>query len=194
MGRSVTGRQHVTATARDERHIRAIPTRYDGVLYRSRLEARYAVFFDTLRKGGLNAMFAYEPQGFDVDGTPYLPDFLLAGQSLIAEVKPDFGTDPDGVLRWICLIEARGKERGVLLTDMHSGPMEFMLIGPQKDGDHWEAEGATWLVCPAGYHLDIQRVPPIGCGECGLTADYWYDDERIAQAFAAARSHRFERR
>lgn len=177
------------------RRIPAIQTRYNGVLYRSRAEARYAVFFDTLWDRGLDAGFLWEPEGFVVDGKPYLPDFLLPSQSLIGEVKPDFATDPDGVLRWVNLIEARGKERGVLLTaaSMEPGHREFLLIGPASDGGHWEDDKATWLVCPAGYHLDIQTVPAIGCKHCDTTEGYWYDDRRIADAFDVARSYRFGR-
>ena len=46
----------------------AIPTMYDGVRYRSRLEARWAAFFN--RSG---TPFEYEP--FDLKG--YIPDFVL---------------------------------------------------------------------------------------------------------------------
>ena len=58
----------------------AIPTRYRGIEYRSRLEARWAAFFD-----GIGWQFTYEP--FDGDG--YIPDFLIHGdQPLLVEVKP----------------------------------------------------------------------------------------------------------
>lgn len=53
--------------------MRAIETRYAGRLFRSRLEARYAVLFDALR-----IEWGYEPEGFEFeDGTRYLPDFWL---------------------------------------------------------------------------------------------------------------------
>jgi hypothetical protein len=51
----------------------AIQTKYNGHLFRSRLEARWAVWLDTL-----GIQFAYELQGFDLDGEAYLPDFWLA--------------------------------------------------------------------------------------------------------------------
>lgn len=70
--------------------IKAIQTRYKGYHFRSRLEARWAVFFDAL---GLE--WEYEPEGFELpDGTRYLPDFLLSGAGcrqgggLCVEVKP----------------------------------------------------------------------------------------------------------
>jgi hypothetical protein len=52
--------------------IKPIETRYAGHRFRSRLEARWAVFFTTL-----GIRWEYEPQGYIVDGTPYLPDFKL---------------------------------------------------------------------------------------------------------------------
>lgn len=64
--------------------IKAIETRYAGCRFRSRLEARWAVFFDTL-----GIPWTYEPEGYLVgpDSTPYLPDFWLPGEGLWVEVK-----------------------------------------------------------------------------------------------------------
>lgn len=61
--------------------ITAKPTRYNDRLFRSRLEARYAAFFDLLK---IN--WEYEP--FDLKG--WSPDFLLRlnGCELLVEVKP----------------------------------------------------------------------------------------------------------
>jgi hypothetical protein len=70
--------------------IRAIPTEYDGIAYRSRTEARWAVFF-TAQK----IPFCYEVEGFEfADGSRYLPDFWLPGGKVWFEVKPG---DPDRV-------------------------------------------------------------------------------------------------
>jgi len=53
--------------------IKAIETIYNGYRFRSRLEARWAVFFDTL-----NLPWEYEPEGFEFDGgLRYLPDFRV---------------------------------------------------------------------------------------------------------------------
>ena len=53
--------------------IKPIETEYKGYRFRSRLEARWAVFFDTL-----DVKWEYEPQGWQLaDGTRYLPDFWL---------------------------------------------------------------------------------------------------------------------
>lgn len=69
--------------------MRAIETRYNGRLFRSRLEARYAVLFDALA-----IKWDYEPEGFVLaDGTRYLPDFWLhdprhVGWGYWVEIKP----------------------------------------------------------------------------------------------------------
>lgn len=64
--------------------IRAIETRYAGCRFRSRLEARWGVFFDKL-----GVEWQYEPQGYEVGpvGTPYLPDFYLPASGHWVEVK-----------------------------------------------------------------------------------------------------------
>src|SRR4051812_23407737 len=60
-----------------------IPTCYRGVQYRSRLEAKWAAFFDLL-----GWPYQYEP--FDLDG--WVPDFVLLGKDpVLVEVKPAVG-------------------------------------------------------------------------------------------------------
>lgn len=70
--------------------IKPIQTRYAGHRFRSRLEARWAVFFDRL-----GIAWRYEEQGYKVT-TPsgdqtraYLPDFHLPDLDVWAEVKGD---------------------------------------------------------------------------------------------------------
>lgn len=65
--------------------IKAIETSYKGYRFRSRLEARWAVFFDALR-----IKWLYEPEGFEFeDGTKYLPDFYLPQYGSYVEIKPE---------------------------------------------------------------------------------------------------------
>lgn len=52
--------------------IKPIDTYYNGYRFRSRLEARWAVFFDAL-----GVKYEYEPEGFERNGIYYLPDFLI---------------------------------------------------------------------------------------------------------------------
>ena len=69
--------------------MKVIETEYKGYLFRSRLEARWAVFFDAC-----GVRWEYEPEGYVLNnGQCYLPDFLLhdvdgrAGGDLHVEVK-----------------------------------------------------------------------------------------------------------
>lgn len=59
-----------------------IPTKYRDVEYRSRTEARWALFLDEIR-----VPYAYEPEGFDLGGEWYLPDFWLPTPGTWLEVK-----------------------------------------------------------------------------------------------------------
>lgn len=66
--------------------IKPIQTRAYGHHFRSRLEARWAVFFDNL-----GFRWEYEPEGFDIDGEAYLPDFRVwtpQGEPIWYEIKP----------------------------------------------------------------------------------------------------------
>lgn len=79
-----------------KRGMRSIPTLYKGVRFRSRLEARWALFFDEM---GLT--WQHEPAlfaGFP-DGSRYLPDFFIPEWNLFVEVKPQTCAYHDDVLR-----------------------------------------------------------------------------------------------
>lgn len=62
--------------------IKAIQTYYNGYKFRSRLEARWAVFFDTV-----GIKYQYEPEGFQLPSGWYLPDFFLPELNIWVEVK-----------------------------------------------------------------------------------------------------------
>lgn len=63
--------------------IAAIPTKYRGLQFRSRLEAQWAAFFDLLE-------WPWEYEPLDLNG--YIPDFVLLfeapGKKVLVEVKP----------------------------------------------------------------------------------------------------------
>lgn len=64
-------------------NIKPIETYYNGFRFRSRLEARVAVFLDAL-----GIKYYYELEGYRLqDGTMYLPDFYLPDQDFFLEVK-----------------------------------------------------------------------------------------------------------
>jgi len=63
--------------------LKPIETQYNGYKFRSRLEARWAVFFDTV---GIN--YEYEKEGFDLgEAGWYLPDFWLPDLHRWIEIK-----------------------------------------------------------------------------------------------------------
>lgn len=60
--------------------MKSIPTLFNGTEYRSRLEAKWAAYFDLIKWPA-----TYEP--FDADG--YFPDFVIRGpEPLLIEIKP----------------------------------------------------------------------------------------------------------
>lgn len=64
--------------------IKPIETYYNGYRFRSRLEARWAVFWDAL-----SVKYEYETEGFEnYLGEKYLPDFYLNDLNIYVEVKP----------------------------------------------------------------------------------------------------------
>jgi len=71
-------------------NFKAIETLYHGCRFRSRLEARWAVFFDTL-----GIPWEYEKEGYVLEGMKYLPDFWLPEQDCFFEVKGQEPTDEE---------------------------------------------------------------------------------------------------
>lgn len=179
--------------------LRAIETRYKGHFFRSRLEARIAVLLD-----GLKVAWKYEPQGYDLGGTYYLPDFYLPQLATWLEVKGDI----DGDERYFGIHKAQAlaaySNRRVLMTvgdlpypfptvDDHAETMTAFFPNGDQDAPYW------WCICPvcnrigAEYMGDPSRLDCRCChvkDHCGwlATADDW----RIQAAYEAAISARFE--
>lgn len=65
--------------------LKPINTFYNGYYFRSRLEARWAVFFDEM-----DIHYEYEHEGYNLNGVSYLPDFWLPtfNGGCYVEVKP----------------------------------------------------------------------------------------------------------
>lgn len=86
----------------NENGIKPIETRYKGYRFRSRLEARWAVFFDSL---GIE--WQYEPEGFEnAEGDKYLPDFYLPRTDTWVEIK--------GYITALCTKDASEKMKRLL--------------------------------------------------------------------------------
>lgn len=63
-------------------YTKVIETKYNGITFRSRTEARIALLLDLFE-----IVWWYEPEGFDVNGNWYLPDFYLPDHDCFWEVK-----------------------------------------------------------------------------------------------------------
>lgn len=128
--------------------IEAIETEYAGCRFRSRLEARWAVFFDAL-----HVKWEYEPQGYllGVERRPYLPDFWLPGLGIWVEVKGETSALD------IRLLDLAVSHPGGLPSDDPYGELGILILGPiPKPGTtalHWRmfrtlyAPGENFCAC-----------------------------------------------
>lgn len=185
--------------------IQAIETHYAGHRFRSRLEARWAVFFDSL-----GIKWEYEPQGYLVgpERTPYLPDFWLPDLNVWVEVK---GHKDDLNLN---LLDA------AVLSGGLAPALGLLLLGPipnVPDGHltaHWMLNGWNEAVVnlPFGFgdagqyrRAGTDWISGAWPGECeyvpdlleatttpGPGCDYRDTGAPVRRAYKAARSARFE--
>ena len=88
--------------------IKAIPTKYRGYEFRSRLEARYAIFLDDMEES-----WEYELEGFQLPSGWYLPDFFLTDMDCWLEIK---GQQPSEQELIKCEELFRMTEKPVILT------------------------------------------------------------------------------
>ena len=165
--------------------IQAIETQYKGYSFRSRLEARWAVFFDAL---GID--WFYEHQGYILpDGEMYLPDFYLPQINIIAEVKP-------------ILPDHEHKIWGILRQIDEDIGFPLILDGPPEAKAYWS--GRSILVYLVSEYLPPHKDSRCFYGPGGLTryddADWFYGypypfssiEGRGEYAVRMARSARFE--
>lgn len=148
--------------------IKAIETEYAGCRFRSRLEARWAVFFDLVGVG-----WEYEPEGYELPSGNYLPDFRILSDSrpcFWIEIKPElypWPSEPPRDKRWM--------EFAVM-----SGEWLYVLFGMARSIDHGHRSIAYG---PGGEAVDL--------------ADFlWFNHRKTLEvhtfALKAARSARFE--
>ncbi len=139
--------------------MKAIETIYKGYRFRSRLEARWAVFFDTLK-----IKWEYEPEGYQApDGTRYLPDFFLPGfhegKGIYVEVKGCDSFDEKLFAKPI----AMAKQGFGMVLCLYGPPCNrtFVLVDTAYDGDDddvGENGGPSFFSTPA----DRRDRPIIG--------------------------------
>ena len=106
--------------------INPIQTVYHGYKFRSRLEARWAVFFDDM---GIE--YEYEVEGYSLKSGNYLPDFYIPSLDIIVEIKQnnDSITDRD-INRWMELSDEKP-----LLLICGSPTKEYLMLFCKKNND-----------------------------------------------------------
>lgn len=181
--------------------IKAIETRYAGCRFRSRLEARWAVFFDHLR-----IPWEYEPQGFELPSGPYLPDFWLPDTEVWVEIKGHKPTkrDTSKLIDLAYEVSKSGYRCRMLAGDVPRHSVDLAPLGaavnalvPRPEylliADH---SGTTYVEIKDGHPTfkmeDYHRTP---VEYWGLTKTAWvpgYEKSELDEAFTAARSARFE--
>lgn len=113
--------------------MKAIETKYKGYRFRSRLEARWAVFFDAL-----GIKWEYETDGYDLgEAGWYLPDFIVTtpdGDQVIYEIKPSNVLSDAKFEAFKLKVDARTKYINALQARLLSGdPMHYLFERPGPD-------------------------------------------------------------
>lgn len=172
--------------------IPAIETRYKGYRFRSRLEARWAVFFDAL-----SIEWEYEKEGYDLgEAGWYLPDFWLPSLRCFIEIKP----------RDVC-----DGNKAAALAELGNHEVYVMcgMPGPDRDyvansyeGFYYTECGEDfpyyWCECPRcgaiGIQFDGRAERNHHSPSCTLDDRHYHntDSPRLLSAYARARSARFE--
>ena len=165
--------------------VRAIETHYGGCRFRSRLEARWAVFLDAL-----HIRWEFEPQGYELPSGRYLPDFRIStGMDPVREFWIEIkGPAPD--VREITVASEINLYVGPLLIFVGDVPrrrgagtawvFRATVGDPCEDGTWTMTDPETALLCTV--YPDPENRPVF----LGRTA------ERYEEALTAARSARFE--
>lgn len=183
---------------------RVIQTEYRGRFFRSRLEARWAVFFDTLE-----VAWVYEREAYALgDGLAYLPDFWLPELDCWVEIKGEDATQ-----------EAHEKARALATATrkrvyIFSGSIELPQgdMPPAMACVYWPDNTTVparpsmwahkWCVCPECDAIGIApggdgtELPAYGVCDCLFAMGDHVDTSAapvIIKAYRAALRARFDR-
>ena len=176
----------------------SLPTKFDGITFRSKTEARWAKFWKQLR-----VKWNYEDQGFLTDGSAYLPDFTVfaACGTIWAEIKPDWLSDEEGVAKFRRFAAQRPQpSRAVLLIGPPRAEQTYLVIGGDDLQDDplkgaWEDDTQEWRPCSSGYHFDLCSPGTFRARfvEDGCPDDFGGEgEEHVKKAAEDARNARFD--
>lgn len=168
--------------------LKAIETVYKGYKFRSRLEARWAVFFDAL-----GIKWEYEPEGFELpSGERYLPDFFLPkfnNGGLYVEVKPEEGDFSKAIEFAIT------HKVDVMLAAGVPDTRVYTVQGPPDK--YWPEHPGTWVGIPmadqASSEYRMYGEPGYENSDGTISPEY-YDclGQHYLDAVKAAKQARFE--
>lgn len=195
---------------------KAIQTKYKGYKFRSRLEARWAVFFDSMMID-----WEYEPEGFDLgDSGYYLPDFYLPKKDEWIEVKSKelnqserekafaLSSQTDSVV--ICLNNIPDPDEEVIILSCYLGAesaamskfyepdslIEFYLenaCGNVEDLSKSKTLLKDALAWDCEYYKSKYKKPHHRNFENGMILEtHYYPDFDCSRSLIKARSARFE--
>lgn len=181
--------------------IKPIETTYNGCKFRSRLEARWAVFFDSL---GIS--WEYEKEGYHLDEFKYLPDFWLPDYQYWLEVK---GTTPtqEEIKKCQLLQELSGFPVVLAVGQPHMNRNTvFYCETSDSGGGFAEKENAKWFYCTHCQNFDLDVCSKnsshslvnghgweiLGKCFCSNVTGILYFTRELKQACDKARQARFE--
>jgi len=172
-------------------NITPIETQYRGYRFRSRLEARWAVYFDAV-----GIKWEYEPQGFDLGGEWYLPDFWLPQVQMWAEVKFAGGFSAQARALISRLVE--GSQFPCLLLEGTPSAKPYTAIHPPCDTTpEYRCKGQDCKWCEIEYALSAYHDYPEEEGRFYCMPEEGFFDiaangSDTRNGARAARSARFE--
>ena len=177
--------------------MKAIETSFDGRLFRSRAEARWAAFFK-----GLGLIYEYECEGFILpSGVWYLPDFRLHLKShgtvtpLWIEIKPNEQNN-DGKLDAFG-VALPAEHRATLLPSLEAYTWGRNGVECLFGGDRGEDYPFFFCVCQhcgeVGFEFDGRAERLDCCTKNVGDKNYQYENPKILRAINYALSERFGR-
>jgi hypothetical protein len=172
--------------------MKAIETKYKGIIFRSKTEARWALFMDII-----GCKWIYEPEGYDLgDGIFYCPDFYLPQFDSFLEIKPITGGFESPTDRFVrvtrkTIYTMRGTP--CHWDDRDPDDREVGMFMPSDNSDDgvyvgWD-NSQEFCICPKCRKVGIEfdgRTDRIKCG-CKKSSHgdkgYNWDDPLLLKAY-----------
>jgi hypothetical protein len=103
-------------------------TEYKGIHFKSRLEARWAIFFDSL-----NIAYQYKPEEFEFEGIIIVPNFYLPQHDSYVKITDTMPDEDD-------------ENAEEMLLSLYTGKSVYILIGD------------IWLLCHSCHPTTLQTA------------------------------------